>query len=88
MFKSKKSKFSKKTKREFELRALHVALAVLVGLVLAGWLVYFQMGKDQVRVTEMRQTAQSVAQDATPGQPTNAAVPPNTPAIGDPFKDH
>lgn len=73
----KKFKFSKKEKRSFELRALHIALAILIGLVLAGWLVYWQAGKDEGRVQEMRQQAQAVT--AQPDAPPNAA------AIGGPF---
>jgi protein SCO1/2 len=73
----KKRKLTKKEKRTFELRALHVVLAVLVGLVLAGLLVMWQVGKDENRIVQMSQTAKQVT-----AQPD---VPPNTPAIGGPF---
>ena len=72
-----KFKFSKKEKKKFELRALHVALTVLVGIVLAGWLVYWQTGQDKSRVLEMRQEAQKETME--PG------VPPNASKIGGPF---
>jgi len=75
MFSFKKYRFSKKDKKLAELRALRVALAVLAGLILAGWLVVWQVGKDHARVTEMRQDASQPQQN----------VPPNTKKIGGPF---
>jgi protein SCO1/2 len=74
---AKKFKLTKKEKRKFELRALHVVLAVLVGLVLAGWLVLWQTGQDKSRVEDMRQQAQKEA--------VQPEVPPNAAKIGGPI---
>ncbi len=78
MFKFKKFRLTKKEKRRFELRALHVVLAVLVGLVLAGWLVVWQSGQDETRVLQMQQAARQ--------ETTQPQLPPNTLAIGGPFE--
>jgi len=77
MFRFLKHKFSKKEKKNAELRALIVALAVLAGFVLAAWLVVWQSHQDKSRLLEMRQQASQV-------QPQQD-VPPNTANIGGPF---
>jgi protein SCO1/2 len=77
MFKFRKHKITKKEKRLIELRALIITLAVLVGVVLASWLVIWQGGQDKSRIAEMRMQAEQVQPDKT--------VPPNTSKIGGPF---
>ncbi len=77
MFKLPKFKLSKKEKKNAELRALIVALAVLVGFLLAGWLVIWQSDKDQNRVAQLREQASQVQ--------TQQTVPPNTARIGGSF---
>lgn len=73
-----KFKFTKKEKQRFELRALHVVLTILVGIILAGWLVFWQSGKDETRVMEMRAEAQKEA--------VQPELPPNSAKIGGPFE--
>ena len=77
MFKFPKYRFSKKDKQRAELRALKIILAMAVGILLATWLMLWQVDKDKARITEMRQTASEV-------QP-HQDMPPNTAKIGGPF---
>jgi protein SCO1/2 len=77
MFKFSKRRFSKKDKERVELRALKIALAVLVGLMLAGGVALWQVNKDETRIVALRQEAQQVQPQQT--------VPPNTSKIGGPF---
>ncbi|HEU0117908.1 MAG TPA: SCO family protein [Alphaproteobacteria bacterium] len=77
MFNFSKYRFSKKAKHRAELRALKITLAVAVGVLLAGWLVLMQTGKDKMRITEMRDQAMQVQADKD--------VPPSTAKIGGPF---
>jgi protein SCO1/2 len=77
MFPFRKKKFTSREKKLAELRLLQVTLAVLLGLLLAGGVVVWQMGKDHARVQDMRQ----MAMHDDPHQ----TVPPNGMKIGGPF---
>jgi len=77
MFRFLKRKIFKKNKRLIELRALQITLAVLVGLLLASWIVVWQTSKDNRRLGEMRDAA--IQLDA------QQSMPPNTAKIGGPF---
>ena len=72
-----KLKFTAGEKRRIEVRALHIVLAVLAGLVMASGLVMYQINQDEQRLLDLRHDGQQEV-----AQPQ---LPPNTPHIGGPF---
>lgn len=73
-----KHKFSRKDKVIARWSFVHLAIALLAGIALAGWLVIWQSHSEQGRVSELKQGAiQTVADSST--------IPPNTAKIGGPF---
>jgi len=73
-----KHKFSRKDKVLAKWGSLHVAIAVLAGIALAGWLILWQASKDQMRVQELNQQASAVVNQSS-------TVPPDTTNVGGPF---
>ena len=60
-----------------EMRALQITLAVIVGLLLAAFLVVWQVSEDKGRITSMREAASGVE--------PHQVIPPHTTQIGGPF---
>jgi protein SCO1/2 len=74
-----KHKFTRKDKVLAKWSFIHVMIALLAGIALAGWLVVWQVNTDKSRVTELKQQAVETA-DAPA-----SSLPPNTANIGGPF---
>jgi protein SCO1/2 len=74
-----KQKFSRKERAIAKWSFAHVVLALLAGILLAGWLVMWQSHKDTGRVQELKQAAVETVDQPSP-------IPPNTAKIGGAFR--